>query len=196
MVSDNAPKMGSTKGKWALPRGTTLVELTVATALMATVFAAIMPLFAGVRNSAEARWASLEMVQNARVLNEQLGRYLAQARRIAAVSGAVVENGYLEFAVEGGAVYRCAVDARGYVQFGPVGKLHELAGPVDYLRFACYSDSDFDRPVQEPGHVRLVTWEAGFRSTGHLTQGKVVTGACCLRTDPMIDCGASVGERQ
>ena len=53
----NGPRVPWVRKAAAAPRGTTLVELTVATALMATVFAAILPLFAGIRNSAEARWA-------------------------------------------------------------------------------------------------------------------------------------------
>ena len=128
MPSLNALKIGCTSGNQAGPRGTTLVELTVATALMATVFAAIMPLFAGIRNSADARWAGLEMVQNARVLNEQLCRYLTQARRMVAFSASTDDSGYIEFEAQDGVVYRCAVGTRGYIEFGPVGKLVSLPG--------------------------------------------------------------------
>ncbi len=197
MPSRNALKIGYTRDSGAAPRGTTLVELTVATAIMATVFAAIMPLFAGIRNSADARWASLEMVQNARVLNEQLCRYLTQARRIVAFSASTDDGGYLEFEAQDGVVYRCAVGTRGYIEFGPVGKLGELAGPVEYLRFACYSDADFDRPLPTPEGVRLVSWEVGLQSTGQLTQGKSLAGACCLRANPLTkDQGASIGNPQ
>jgi len=156
------------------------VELTVATAIMATVFAALMPLFAGIRNSTDARWAGLEMVQNARVLNEHLSRHLAQAARIVAVDPGD-HGGALEFEAEDGRVYRCTVGARGMVEFGPVGDLHPLAGPVTYLRFAGYSATDFRTPVSAPADIRLVTWEAGLRSSGQLVPDKVVTGACCLR---------------
>jgi len=196
MLLRNALRTDCTGDRRAAPPGTTLVELTVATAIMATVFAALMPLFAGIRNSAEARWASLETVQNARVLNEQLGRCLAQAQRIVAVSAGTEENGYLEFQAEGSVVYRCTVGARGYVELGPVGDLHELAGPVAYLRFICYDDTDLDRPVQTPNDIRLVSWEAGLKSMGRLTQDKVVTGACCLRVDPGGNCGVSIGNSQ
>jgi len=196
-LSLNAPIMKCIRDKAAAPRGTTLVELTVATAIMATVFAAIMPLFAGIRNSADARWASLEIVQNARVLNEHLCRSLAEARRIVAVGASTAAAGYLEFEAEDGAVYRCAVGSRGYIEFGPVGKLHELAGPVEYLRFACYSDTDFDRPLQAPDDVRFVSWEARFKSRGRLTHDKTVTGACCLRVNALREnSGASVGNSQ
>lgn len=175
------------------------MELTVATAIMATIFAATMPLFVGIRNSTDTHWTNLEMLQNARVLNEHLGRYLAQTRRIVAVSASTDSAGYIECEMEGGVVYRCAVGARGYIEFGPVGDRHGpgglqrdgrrlgiLAGPVEYLRFACYDDRDFQRPLETPAGVRLVTWEAGLKSTGHLASGKVVTGACCLRARQLI----------
>jgi hypothetical protein len=187
------------------------VELTVATAIMATIFAATLPLFVAIRNSTDTRWTGLEMLQNARVLNEHLGRYLAQATRIVAVSPSADGAGYIECEMEDGVVYRCAVGARGYVEFGPVREgtpiaryrdrepdrhgppgcprdgrcLSILAGPVEYLRFACYDDRDFDRPLGTPAGVRFVTWEAGLRSADHLTLGKVVTGACCLRVRPI-----------
>ncbi len=159
------------------------MELTVATAIMTTVFAALMPLFAGIRRSAETRWASLEMVQNARVLNEHLCRHLAQARRIVAVSASSADSGYLEFEAPDGVLYRCALGSRQYIGFGPVGNLCELAGPVEYLRFACYNDTDFGRPLSTPDGVRLVTWEAGLKRAGSLTRGKSVVGACCLRVE-------------
>ncbi|OHB66526.1 MAG: hypothetical protein A2Y77_09670 [Planctomycetes bacterium RBG_13_62_9] len=179
-------------GKSRSLHGTTLVELTVAVAIMTTVFAAIMPLFAGIRNSADARWAGLEMVQNARVLNDHLYRHLAQARRIVAVSACTDPGGYIEFEAEDGVVYRCAGQARGYVEFGPVGELRELAGPVEYLRFVCYDAVDLGRPIHSPDDIRLVTWEARLRSAGPLTQGRRITGACCLRIRPAEDSGEAI----
>jgi hypothetical protein len=189
-----SPDAQRPSGPGAGPLGTTLVELTVATAIMATIFAATMPLFVGIRHSTDTRWANLEMLQNARVLNEHLSRYLAQAKRIVAVSASTDSAGYLEWEMEDGVVYRCTVGARGYVEFGLVGDRRELggfqrqrgrlgilAGPVEYLRFACYDDLDFQRPLEAPDRVRLVTWEARLRDSGHLAPGKVITGACCLR---------------
>ncbi len=194
MLSCNALRLLRARNRRAAPLGTTLVELTVATAIMATIFAATMPLFVGIRHSTDARWANLEMLQNARVLNEHLGRHLAQAKRIVAVSACTDNAGYIECEMEDGIVYRCAVGARGYIEFGRVGDCRKsgefqrdkgrsgiLAGPVEYLRFVCYDDRDFRRPLETPDRVRLVTWEARLNSTGHVAPGKVVTGACCLR---------------
>lgn len=175
------------------------MELTVATAIMATIFAATMPLFVGIRHSTDTRWTHLEMLQNARVLNEHLGRYLAQATSIVAVSASTDRAGYIECEMEDGVVYRCAMGTRGYVEFGPVGDRHApgeyprdgrrlsiLAGPVEYLRFACYDSRDFHRPLETPAGARLVTWEAGLKSTGRLALGNVVTGACCLRVSRLM----------
>jgi len=163
------------------PRGTTLVELTVAVAIVAVVFAAVMPLFAGIRNSADTRWANLEMVQNARVLNEQLCRCLAAAKRITAVSSGASESGYIEFETADGESCRCDLGEDGWVRFGPVGDLNALAGPLDSLRFVCYDGNDLDNPVVAPEAVRLVTWEAGLRSEGSMAHSKIVRGACGLR---------------
>ncbi len=174
---------------WARDRttgrhGTTIVELTIAVAIMATVFAAIMPLFAGIRNSADTQWANLEMVQNARVLNEQLGRCLAGARRIVAISSSVNSDGCIEFEAADGVIYRCELGAGGYVELGPAGDLSELVGPVEFLRFAGYDGRDLSRPVQTPDAVRLVTWEAGLHRGGALARDRIVQGACYLRVAP------------
>src|SRR5512136_251848 len=125
--------MHRAKDKRVDRRGTTIVELTIAVAIIATVFATIMPLFAGLRNSAAAQWANLEMVQSARVLNEQLCRYLAPAKRIVGVSSSTSDDGHIEFEAADGAIYRCDLGAGDYVEFGPAGDLSELVGPVEYL---------------------------------------------------------------
>jgi hypothetical protein len=174
--------------------GTTLVELTIAVAITATVFTAVLPLFAGIRNSAEARWAGLEMVQNARVLNEYLCRHLAQARRVVGVSGPMDDRGYIEFETAAGSLCRCSLGTGGDIEFGPAGGRQGqeasarapapagiLAGPVEYLRFVCYDGNDLAHPSTTAGRIRLVTWEAGWRSANPLTRGRTVSGSCCLR---------------
>ncbi len=172
------------KDKTTDRRGTTIVELTIAVAIIATVFAAIMPLFAGVRNSADVQWANLEMVQNARVLNEQLCRYLAGARRIVTAGSSASNDGYLEFEAADGTIYRCDLGTGGYVEFGPVGDLSELVGPVEYLRFICRGIDDLADSSQTLEAIRLVTWEAGLRSPGALARDKAIGGACYLRVAP------------
>lgn len=173
--------MRCVKNRVVDPRGTTLVELTVAVAIVAVVFAAVMPLFAGVRNSADARWANLEMVQTARVLNEQLCRHLAAAHCVTAVSEQTSDEGHLQFEAADGTSYRCFLGADGWVRFGPADNPGELVGPVDALRFVCYDGDDLTHPAAVPGATRLVTWEARLRSSGSMTRGQIVRGACCLR---------------
>ena len=170
-----------------LQRGTTVVELTVAMAILAIVFAAIMPVFATVRNHAEAAGANSEMVQNARVLNEQLHRHLAQARKIIAVSGSTESDGYIQFEASDGVLQQCQLGSSGYIEFGPSGDLCDLAGPVEHLTFVCYDGNDPAVQTAVPGHVRLVTWEARLKSAGTLTEDKTIRGACYLRVNGNVD---------
>ncbi len=175
-------------------QGTTLVELTIAMAITATVFTAVLPLFAGIRNSTEARWAGLEMVQNARVLNEYLCRHLAEARRVARVSGATDRRGFIEFETAAGTLCSCSLGDGGNIEFGPAGRGQErensertrppagmLTGPAEYLCFTCYDGEDLAHSTTTPGRIRLVTWEVAWRSSSRLTRGRTVSGSCYLR---------------
>jgi len=164
------------------------VELTVAVAIMATVFAAVVPLFAGIRKSAEVHWAGLEMLQNARVLNDYLHRHLATTRRLVAVSDGTGESGYIEFESGDGRVYRLQVGRENRLLVGPPGELNELVGPVEYLRFTCYGGMNADEPTCVVSAIRLVTWEAKLLAPSPSVEGRVVQGACCLRI------GAGIGD--
>ncbi len=166
-----------------LPRGTTIVELTVATVILAVVFATIMPVFAAMRNQTEAAAAKSEMVQNARVLNDQLYRCLAQAGRITAVSGSTETEGFVEFEGGDATIHRCGLGTDGCIEFGPVDDLCDLAGPVEYLTFVCYDSNDPMVRTVVPEHIRLVTWEARLKSAGTLTGDKTIRGACYLRVN-------------
>jgi len=183
--------MGRMKDRKTARRGTTIVELTVAVAILTTVFAAIMPLFAGIRHSMDSRWAGLEKVQSVRVLNEQLCRCLAAAKRVVAISGHTSDDGYLEFEAADGMVYRCVLGTGGWVEYGPVGNIQPLAGPVEYLRFACYDGRDVMNPVSDPNGACLVTWEAGFRNSDASATVRTVTGACYLRAGPHQTLGSA-----
>jgi len=163
--------------------GTTVVELIVAMAVMTVILGAVVPLFAGMRNSSDTQQACSEMVQNARVLHEHLLRHLAQATRLLAVSSPSEAAGYLEFESADGAVYHYGINAEGYVEFGPVGAAAELAGPVDFLTFVCYDANDLATPTEVAGHIRFVTWDGALRSSRRLTRDRAVAGACCLRAN-------------
>ena len=161
-----------------------MVELTVSTAILATVFASLMPVFVVMRNHADVAAAGSERVQNARILNEQLYRHLAQAERVIAMSAAGDSDGHLEFEAADGVVRGFRLGSNGGVEFGPVNDLHELAGPVEYLKFTCYDGNDPAMQTDTAAHVRLVTWEAGP------VEDRAVRGACYLRVGP----GAGSGE--
>jgi prepilin-type N-terminal cleavage/methylation domain-containing protein len=167
-------------------RGTTLVELVVAMALLGIVLGAIVPVFAGIRNGSDTQQACTEMLQNARVLNEHLLRHLAQARRIVGFSSPAETGGYIEFEAADGTIGRYGVNQAGYVEFGPPGAGAELAGPVSCLRFVCYDANDLSRPIETAGTIHFVTWEAVLKSPGRLAQDGAVKGACCLRAKGLL----------
>jgi hypothetical protein len=161
----------------------TIVELMIATAIMALIVGTVVPLLAGVRNSAETERGRAEMVQSSRVLNEHLLRQLGQAARVVAVSTSSDADGFLEFERPDGTVCRYEIDEDGYVAFGPLGDLAALAGPVQSLQFVCYDANDFTEPNHTPEVIRLVTWKTTLQSPGTLTADMSFTGACHLRTN-------------
>ena len=63
-------------------RGLTLLEMIIALAIIAVVFAAILPQFSNIRNSWDSKRVNAEIIQNGRVLTEYLNRYLAKAVQI------------------------------------------------------------------------------------------------------------------
>ena len=97
-------------------------------AIMAIVFAAILPQFRAILNSWDSKQASAEILQNGRVLIDHLNHNLTEAARITAVSNFGETAGYLEFEDNDGNTLRYDVDANNYVEFGLVGDLYELAG--------------------------------------------------------------------
>ncbi len=168
-------------------RGTTLVELVIAMAILVIVLGTIVPVFAGIRNGSDAQQARAGVLQNARVLNEHLLRHLAQAKRIVGVSAPMQTGGYIEFEAADGSVCRYGINADGYVEFGPIGAGAELAGPLNGLRFACYDANDLAKPIEIAGRIRFVTWEATLKSPGVPARDRAVSGACCLRADGKPD---------
>ncbi|MDI6451119.1 PilW family protein [Anaerobaca lacustris] len=144
------------------PRAVTVLEMVVAMSIMAIVMAAVLPLFAGIRNNWDTRQANAEIVQNARVLADHLHRTLATAIRITDVSPSAQENGFIEFTANDGALYRYAVGQDGYVQFGPSGEPGDLAGPVSRFQFTCYDGNDFTTPTVEASSVRFVAVQTTF----------------------------------
>ncbi|MHC4561076.1 MAG: PilW family protein, partial [Planctomycetota bacterium] len=116
-------------------RALTLVEkMLIAMAIMAIVFSAVVPQFRVIQNSWDSKQTNAEVLQNGRILIDYLNRNLSTAVRITAVSGPAETNGYIEF--ESSDANNLRFDINGtsnYVEFGPVGSLSDLAGPVSQL---------------------------------------------------------------
>jgi hypothetical protein len=136
--------------------------MIIALAIIAVVFAAMLPQFNNIRNSWDSKRANAEIIQNGRVLTEFLKRYLAKAVQITDVSDPSENDGYIEFIGADEVTYRCDIDENDYIEFGPVGSLAELAGPVDRLQFSCYTLSDLDNTTTVLTSVRFVKVETTF----------------------------------
>lgn len=163
------------------PRAVTLVEMVVAMSIMAIVMAAVLPLFAGIRNNWDTRQASVEIVQNARVLADHLHRTLATAIRVADVSPSTQERGFIELVTNDGTVCRYAVGEDGYIQFGPSGEPGDLAGPVSRFQFTCYDGNDFTTPTVEASSIRFVAVETTFANAALLGADQTFTTRVYIR---------------
>jgi hypothetical protein len=149
--------------------------MIIALAIIAVVFAAMLPQFRNIQNSWDSKRANAEMIQNGRILTEYLNRYLAKAVRITDVSDPAEIDGYIEFLGADEVTYRCDIGTNEYIEFGPVGNLAELAGPVERLRFSCYTLNDLDNNTTVMSSVRFVKVETTFTDptgTGQGTMGQ------------------------
>ena len=164
-------------------RALTLVEMLIAMAIMAIVFSAVVPQFRVIQNSWDSKLANAEILQNGRVLIDQLNKNLSKAARITAVSGPAETNGYIEF--EDNVANNLRFDINGtssYVEFGPVGTLSELAGPVSRLQFTCYDGNDFDTPITDVNEIRFIKVQTILTNPAAMGQDKTFTTYTYLRT--------------
>jgi type II secretory pathway pseudopilin PulG len=134
----------------------TIVEIIIAVSIMAIVFAAILPQFRNMYHSWDSQKQRGEVVQNARVLLDCLGRSLASAVRVTSVSLPDDQLGYIEFEKNDGNAYRIDISGNSYIQYGPVDNLSDFAGPVSQLQFQCYGLEDMSTTTTEPDDIRLV----------------------------------------
>ena len=162
--------------------GLTLVEMLLALAIIGIVFAAILPQFRVIMGSWDSKQGAAEMLQNGRVLIDHLNRNLSKAVQITAVSDLSEVNGYIEFEDNDANTLRYNVDANSYVEFGVVGALYELAGPVSRFQFSCYDACDLDTPITTVADIRSVKVEATLTNTGP-GQDKTFTAQAYLRTN-------------
>jgi len=155
--------------------GMTLLEIVIALAIMVVVFSAVLPQFKNIQNTWAAREGNAVVIQNGRVLIDYLNRRLSEARRITAVSAASDIEGFIEFEDNTGSVMRFDVGANGYVRFGPVGSLSDLAGPVNQLQFTCYDAFELDIPTLNTDFIRNITVDATFLNPAPLGQDRTFT---------------------
>jgi type II secretory pathway pseudopilin PulG len=164
------------------PGALTLVEMLIAMAIMAIVFAVVLPQFRAIQNSWASKQAAAEILQNSRVLIDHLNRNLSKAVRITAVSDSSETNGYIEFEDNDANNLRYDIAANNYVEFGDVGDLYELAGPVSQLLFTCYDGNDFDVPITDVNSIRFIKVQTTLTNPSAMGQDKTFTAAAYLRT--------------
>ena len=146
-----------------LARALTILEMVIALAIIAVVFAVVLPQFANIRNSWNSKIANAEVIQNERVLLDHINRNLSNAVVIKDVSLSTETNGYIEFQDWDGNIFRYQVNGDKYVEFGPVGDLGEIAGPVSQLQFTCYALTDLVNPTVSANVIRKIRGNRGMR---------------------------------
>lgn len=160
--------------------GFTLVELLVAFAIVAIVFAAVVPQFRAIRNSWDSAEAAASTVQNGRVLAEHITRNLSAASQIISVSAAGNSNGYISFKDNAGVTKRYSLSG-GYVVFGNLGSEEQLAGPVDSFQITCYAINPYALTT-DVNTIRLVQFATVFPSSSALGNDKTFRSEVFIQT--------------
>ena len=165
-------------------RAMTLVETLIAMALMAIIFAAVVPQFRLIQNSWDSKVGASETLQNGRVLIDHLNRNLSKASRITAVSDSSEINGYIEFIDNDANNVRYDVNSiSDYAQFGLIGSPSDLAGPVSQLQFTCYDSNDFSTPITDVNSIRFVKVQTTVTNSAMLDQDMPFTAQVYIRTN-------------
>ena len=180
-MNGTAMKCVSDKTRWA--NGLTLLEMVIAIAIMAVVFSALLPQFKSISNSWASKQGNAEALQNGRVLVDFLNRNLAKAVKVTAVSDSSETDGYIEFEDEDAITYRFDIAANNYIEFGVVGDLSDLAGPVSSLSFTCYGLDDLDTAITDVDSIRFIRIEATMVNSSPKGQDKTFTTSTFIRTN-------------
>ena len=151
-----------------LLRGVTLVEMVVAISLMTVALSAMLPLLSSIRNTWDSRQAAAEVLQNGRVLSDHLHRQLATARAITDVSLDSDATGHIEFTDNHGLGRRYDIGPDGYVRFGAIGDLSDLAGPVSQFQLTCYDGNDLTTPTTDAASIRFISVETTYTNASSL----------------------------
>ncbi len=111
-----------------------MLELVLAMVMITIIFAAVLPQFAAIRNSWDSKQGSAEALQNGRVLMDHISRNLSKAERITAVSAFYGYEWLHPVVDDNDGNNRYDIARRdNYVEYGVVGNLSDLAGPVSSL---------------------------------------------------------------
>ena len=175
--------------------GLTLVEMVIAMAIMTIIFAVILPQFRIIQNSWDTRAGAAEALQNGRVLIDHLNHNLSKAVRITAVSDPSASNGYIEFQDNDANNVRYDVNGiSNYVEFGLVGNLSDLAGPVSKLQFTCYDAIDLSTPITDINAIRSVKVETTLINPARLDKDMTFTTQAYIRTNALPAVGGSISK--
>lgn len=179
-------------GKIRFHRAMTLLELVLAMVMMTIIFAAVLPKFAAIRNNWDSKQGSAEALQNGRVLMDHITRNLSKAKRITLVSDSTVTNGCIQFVDNSDVNNRYDIaSANSHVEYGPIGNLSDLAGPVTSLKFTCYDACDLTTPVTDVNLIRTVKVDAAIANSASLGQVKTFTAWAYLRTNGVAGTASS-----
>ncbi|MHC4241861.1 MAG: hypothetical protein ACYSU4_05615 [Planctomycetota bacterium] len=162
------------------------METTLAIAIMAIIFAALVPQLRLIQNSWDSKVGASETLQNGRVLIDHLNRNLSKASRITAVSDSSEINGYIEFIDNDANNVRYDVNSiSDYVEFGLIGSPWDLAGPVSKLQFTCYGAVDLITPITDVNSIRSVKVETTLTNSVSLGQDMTFTTQAYIRTNAL-----------
>ena len=158
------------------------MELVLAMTLIVIAFAAVVPLFPCIRNSWDSKQGHSEALQNGRILIDHINRNLSKAVGISAVSDSSETSGHIEFEDNDGNTMRYDIDGGNYVEFGEVGSLSDLAGPVSQLQFTCYDGNDFSTATTDVNSIRYIEVQTTVTNSANLASGdKTFTTKIYLR---------------
>jgi type II secretory pathway pseudopilin PulG len=175
-------------------RALTLVETILAMAIMTIIFAALLPQFRVIQNSWDTKAGASETLQNGRVLIDHIYHNLSKAVRITAVSEPSETNGYIEFFDNDAKNLRYDIDSiSNYVEFGTVGALYDMAGPVSQLLFTCYDGNDFGTPITDVNFIRFIKVQTTLTNQEKLDQDMTFSTQAYIRTNalPITDWSTS-----
>jgi hypothetical protein len=152
--------------------------------IITIIFAAVMPAFSLMLHSWDSKQGAAEAIQNGRVLMDHINRNLSNAKRITAVSASTVTSGYIQFVDFNDFNDRYDVAASdSYVEYGVVGSLSDLAGPVNSFKFTCYdANITLLSPVTDTNLIRLVKVDATVDNSASNGKDKTYTTWAYLRT--------------